>query len=53
MKIKKNNSNKPKKEKNVIVKKCLKCGRLQIFYKINSVCFCKFGAAVYTLPEDV
>lgn len=39
-------------EKDVIIKKCKKCGLLEIYYKIDKICLCK-GQAIYGLPIEV
>lgn len=38
-------------EKKVILKRCKKCGKIEIYYKIDEVCICN-GLGIYAIPVD-
>ena len=42
-----------KKEKDIEIKVCRKCGKKQIYYKVNSLCYCDGSVGIFTIPEEL
>jgi hypothetical protein len=42
-----------KKEDDIKIKICKKCGKKQIYYKVNSLCYCDGGVGIYAIPEEI
>lgn len=39
-------------KKEIIIKRCKKCGKIEIYYKVDSICLCN-GQAIYGLPVEI
>lgn len=40
-------------ERDIEIKRCKKCGLLQIYYKVDKVCVCDGGLGIYAIPVEI